>query len=72
LALFVLKDLPEHWRCQQLSQLPRRWLRLLHLRPSLEPMWWPWWKRSGQMTCWLEDLRERWRSQKLRLPGCWW
>jgi hypothetical protein len=43
-VLFVLKkDLPEHWRCQQLSQLPRllwhRWLRLLHLRPSLEPMW---------------------------------
>jgi hypothetical protein len=38
LVLFVLKDLPEHWRCQQLSQLPRRWLRLLHWRPSLEPM----------------------------------
>jgi hypothetical protein len=45
LFVLVLKDLPGHWRwrCQQLSQLLRLplrwWLRRLHLRPLLEPMW---------------------------------
>jgi hypothetical protein len=36
--------LPEHWRYQQLNQLPRlplrQWLRPQHLRLLLEPMSW--------------------------------